>query len=82
LWSIARRAAKDAGRDPDALKTAMRVNLDPGTSVDSVADRLERLAGSGADEAIIDAFALFPTLDQLLDFAGQVIARWSDHGKA
>jgi alkanesulfonate monooxygenase SsuD/methylene tetrahydromethanopterin reductase-like flavin-dependent oxidoreductase (luciferase family) len=82
LWSIARRAAQDAGRDPDALKTAMRINLEPGTSVDSVAGRLERLAGSGADEAIVDAFAMFPSLDQMLDFAGQVIARWSDRGKA
>lgn len=72
--------AQDAGRDPDALKTAMRINLEPGTSIDSVADRLERLASSGVDEAIVDAFAMFPTLDQLLDFAGQVIARWSDRG--
>ncbi|HXS85763.1 MAG TPA: LLM class flavin-dependent oxidoreductase, partial [Mycobacterium sp.] len=75
LWSIARGAAHDAGRDPDALKTAMRINLEPGTSVDSVADRLERVAGSGADEAIVDAFAMFPSLDEMLDFAGQVIAR-------
>ena len=81
LWSIARRAAQDAGRDPDALKTAIRANLEPGMSVDTVADKLERLADSGADEAILDAFALFPTLDQMLDFAGQVIARWSDRGK-
>lgn len=77
LWSIARGAAQDAGRDPVALKTAMRINLDPGASVDFVADKLERLAGSGADEAIIDAFALFPSLDEMLDFAGQVIARWN-----
>jgi len=82
LWSIARRAAQDAGRDPDALKTAMRINLEPGTSVDSLAGKLERLAGSGADEAIVDAFAMFPSLDQMLDFASQVIARWSDRGKA
>jgi probable F420-dependent oxidoreductase len=82
LWSIARRAAQDAGRDPDALKTAMRINLEPGTSVDSVAGKLERLAESGADEAIVDAFAMFPTLDQLLDFASQIIARWSDRGEA
>ena len=80
LWSIARRAAQDAGRDPDALKTAMRINLEPGTSVDSVAGRLEHLAGSGADEAIVDAFAAFPSLDQMLDFASQLIARWSDRG--
>jgi len=71
LWSIARGAAQDAGRDPDALKTAMRINLEPGMSVDSVAGKLERMAGSGADEAIVDAFAMFPTLDQLLDFASR-----------
>lgn len=82
LWSVARHAAQDAGRDPDALKTAMRINLVPGTSVDTVLGKLERLAGSGADEAIVDAFAMFPTLDQLLDFAGQLIGRWRDHEKA
>jgi probable F420-dependent oxidoreductase len=82
LWSIARRAAQDAGRDPDALKTAMRINLEPGMSVDLVADMLQRLAESGADEAIVDAFALFPSLEQLLDFAGQVITTWSDRRTA
>jgi hypothetical protein len=71
-----------AGRDPDALKTAMRINLEPGTSVDSLAGKLERFAGSGIDEAFVDAFAVFPSLDQMLDFASQVIARWSDRGKA
>ena len=82
LWSIARRAAQEAGRDPDALKTAIRINLEPGTSVDSVAGKLERLAGSGADEAIVDAFAMFPSLDQLLDFASQVIDRRDNRAKA
>jgi probable F420-dependent oxidoreductase len=75
LWSIARRAAQDAGRDPDALKTAMRINPEPGTSVDALAGKLKRFAGSGVDEAFVDAFALFPSLDQTLDFASQVIAR-------
>jgi probable F420-dependent oxidoreductase len=75
LWSVARRAAEDAGRDPDALKTAMRINLEPGTSVDSVAEKLTRLAKSGTDEAFVDAFAVFPSLDQTLDFASRLIAR-------
>jgi probable F420-dependent oxidoreductase len=75
LWSIARRAAQDAGRDPDALKTAMRINLEPGTSVGSLADKLQRYAESGVDEAYFDAFAVFTSLDQPLDFASQVIAR-------
>lgn len=75
LWSIARRAAQDAGRDPDALKTAMRINLEPGTSVGSLADRLQRYAESGVDEAYFDPFRMFTGLDEMLDFAGQVIAR-------
>ncbi len=74
LWSIARRAAQDAGRDPDALKKAMRINLEPDTSLGAVLERLERLSESGADEAIVDAFAMFSSLDQMLDFAGQIIA--------
>jgi probable F420-dependent oxidoreductase len=73
--SIARRAAEDAGRDPDALKTAMRINLEPNTSVDSLADKLKRLAESGTDEAFVDAFAAFPSLDQTLEFASRLIAR-------
>jgi hypothetical protein len=43
---------------------------------------LGRLAGCGIDEAITDAFAMFPTLDQMLDLASQVVARRSNHGKA
>lgn len=82
LWSIARSAADDAGRDPDALKTAMRINLEPGTSVDAVVDRVQRLAESGADEAMVDAFAVFPSLEELLDFANQVVTGWSERGKA
>ncbi|TQR87459.1 TIGR03619 family F420-dependent LLM class oxidoreductase [Mycobacterium hodleri] len=82
LWSIARSAADDAGRDPDALKTAMRINLEPGTSVDAVVDRVQRLAESGADEAMVDAFALFPSLEELLDFASHVVTGWSEREKA
>ncbi|MEU9064426.1 hypothetical protein AB0D13_37715 [Streptomyces sp. NPDC048430] len=41
----------------------------------ALSDNLKRFAESGADEAFVDAFALFPGLDQMLDFAGQVIAR-------
>jgi hypothetical protein len=75
LWSIARHAAEDAGRDPDALKMAMRINLEPDVSVDSLADKLKRLAESGTDEAFVDTFAVFPSLDQALGFASQLMAR-------
>jgi hypothetical protein len=36
---------------------------------------LQRYAESGVDEAFFDAFAVFTSLDQMLDFASQVIAR-------
>lgn len=78
LWSIARRVAEDAGRDPEALETAMRINLEPGTSVDSVVDKIESFSNDGVDEAIVDAFALFPSLDQMLDFASQIVTTWSN----
>jgi len=44
LWSIALGAAQDAGRDPDELKTATRINLEPGTSVGPFADKVQRYA--------------------------------------
>ncbi len=75
LWSLARQAAQEAGRDPDALKKAIRINIEPGTSVDSLADKLKRFADSGADEAFVDVYALFPCLDQMLDFADRLIVR-------
>jgi alkanesulfonate monooxygenase SsuD/methylene tetrahydromethanopterin reductase-like flavin-dependent oxidoreductase (luciferase family) len=75
LWSIARRAAQDANRDPRALKTAMRVNLEADASVATLAGKLARLAESGTHEAFVDPFARFSGLDQMLEFAGQLIAR-------
>jgi hypothetical protein len=53
----------------------MRINLEPGTSTDSLAGQLTRYAGSSMDEAFVDAYAVFPGLDQMLDFAGQLVAR-------
>jgi hypothetical protein len=70
-----RPAAQDASRDPNALKTAMRINLEPGTSPGPLVDKLQRYAESGVDEAFFDAFAVFTSPAQMLDFAGQVIAR-------
>jgi hypothetical protein len=74
-WSLARQAAQEAGRDPDAPKKAIRDNLEPGTSVDAPADKLRRFTEAGAGEAFVDAFALFSGRDEMLDFAGRVIAR-------
>jgi hypothetical protein len=50
--------------------------------VELVADKLERLADSRTDEALVDAFAPFPSLDQMLDFANQVITTRSNRRTA
>ena len=75
LWPIARGAAEDAGRDPDALKISLRTTLEPGVSVETLAGKLTRFAESGTDESVMDAYGAFESLDQMLDFAGQLIAR-------
>jgi probable F420-dependent oxidoreductase len=75
LWSIARGAAEEAGRDPDALKNALRINLEPGVTVDALAENLKRHAENGVDEAFVDPFAVFDDLDGMLEFAGRLIAR-------
>jgi len=36
----------------------MPINLEPGTSVDSLAGKLERFAGSGIDEAFVEFSAM------------------------
>jgi hypothetical protein len=53
------------------------LGYEPGTSADSLAGKLNGYADAGTDEAFVDAFAAFPSLDQMLDFASQVIARTS-----
>lgn len=75
LWSIARGEAEKAGRDPDALKTALRINLEKDMTVDSLADNLKRYAEAGVDEAFVDPFAVFDSLEEMLDFGSQLIKR-------
>jgi probable F420-dependent oxidoreductase len=75
LWSIARSEAEKAGRDPDVLKTALRINLEPDMTVDSLADRLKRYAEDGVDEAFVDPFTAFDTLEEMLEFGSRLIER-------
>ncbi|CAM5346024.1 LLM class F420-dependent oxidoreductase [Streptomyces spiroverticillatus] len=54
LWGIARRAAEDAGRDPDALRQQIRVNVAPGQSAEDVAAILRSVRGWGAEGAFVE----------------------------
>jgi hypothetical protein len=78
LWSTARRAAEESGRDPDAVKKIIRVNGVHGESVAHLADRLARFAEQGADEAVVDFVFTYPTIDERLDAADRLMrmATW------
>ena len=73
LWTSARRAAEEAGRDPDSLQRAIRINVEPGESIAHIAERLGRVAESGAEEALVDFFLACSTIDELLDAAQSLI---------
>jgi probable F420-dependent oxidoreductase len=75
LWEVARRSADAAGRDPDALKRSVRVNVDPGEQVDRITERLDKIAASGADEAVVEFNLALSTVDEALELAQEVIQK-------
>lgn len=78
LWSTARRAAEQAGRDPNALKKVVRVNGVQGESLSQLADRLARVAEQGADETVVDFAFTYPTMGERLYAADRLMqmATW------
>ncbi|MFI5802249.1 TIGR03619 family F420-dependent LLM class oxidoreductase [Streptomyces sp. NPDC051561] len=54
LWSIARGAAEEAGRDPESLRQQIRVNVLPGQSAEEVAAVLRSVRAWGADGAFVE----------------------------
>lgn len=75
FWSTARRAAEEAGRDPDSLRKIIRVNGEPGESLSHIADRLARQVEQGADEVMVDFVFTYKTIDERLDAAEQLMNR-------
>jgi alkanesulfonate monooxygenase SsuD/methylene tetrahydromethanopterin reductase-like flavin-dependent oxidoreductase (luciferase family) len=53
-WHRVRRAAAEAGRDPDQLALVVRVRLDGGTGPATIARQVAALAGIGASEVILE----------------------------
>lgn len=74
LWNVGRRSAEVAARDPNALKRSVRVNVDPGEQVGRILERLEAIAASGADEAVVEPSLAVSTVDESLELA-QAVAR-------
>jgi probable F420-dependent oxidoreductase len=69
LWQIARAAADEAGRDPDALRRDVRVNAHPGQTVGALRDIAADLQERGVDGAFYDLTYLARSVDESLDLA-------------
>ncbi|MFF9015603.1 TIGR03619 family F420-dependent LLM class oxidoreductase [Streptomyces sp. NPDC014870] len=54
LWATARRAADEAGRDPDTLRRHIRFNATPGMTADQIATVLAGVRETGADSCFLD----------------------------
>jgi hypothetical protein len=71
-WSVACRAAEDAGRDPGALRRAMRINRASGTWAQAV----EEAAATGVQEAFVDLTYSTRGVDEALSVAADLASAY------
>jgi probable F420-dependent oxidoreductase len=74
LWDVARLAAEQAGRDPEALRRVLRVNPPPGSNDDDVARAVAAAFGTGTAEVFVDLTYCSRGVDDALDRAATLIA--------
>lgn len=68
------RLTREAGRDPSAIDTVLRVNTDPDTGARQVADAIRSLhERTGIDHFAVDSMYTALGVDAALDFAGEVL---------
>ncbi|MFJ9589523.1 TIGR03619 family F420-dependent LLM class oxidoreductase [Streptomyces acidicola] len=68
------RLAREAGRDPSAIDAVLRVNIDPDTPSQQVADALKAVhERTGIDHFMIDSMYAVHSVDGAIDFAAEVI---------
>ncbi|MFF4218775.1 TIGR03619 family F420-dependent LLM class oxidoreductase [Streptomyces nondiastaticus] len=73
LWETARRAAEEAGRDPDVLQQHIRHNPAPDASCEDIAAVLAGVRDFGADSCFIDLQQSVPTPDRALELGIKVL---------
>ncbi|MGW4704304.1 TIGR03619 family F420-dependent LLM class oxidoreductase, partial [Streptomyces sp. NPDC004285] len=73
LWDVARRAADEAGRDPDALRRQIRFNPAPGATADAIAGVLSGVRDTGADGCFVDLQQSVGSPDEALELGGGVL---------
>jgi probable F420-dependent oxidoreductase len=73
--SLLDRLAQQAGREPEAIDTVMRVNIDAGTSTTQVADTIKHIhERTGIDHYMVDSMYEVDTVDGSIDHAREVLA--------
>ncbi|ARX85696.1 TIGR03619 family F420-dependent LLM class oxidoreductase [Streptomyces alboflavus] len=75
LWGIARRAAEDAGRDPDALRRQIRHNPRPGATAEDIAAVLREVRDTGAESCFVDLQQCVREPEEALELGGAVLER-------
>ncbi|MEU6511209.1 TIGR03619 family F420-dependent LLM class oxidoreductase [Streptomyces sp. NPDC046942] len=73
-WSVIRRAAEEADRDPDRLGSILRVGVVAGTPVETVAVEVKKIGSTmPVDEMFIDFTYPATSVDHAVDLAGRVL---------
>lgn len=75
LWHIARRAADDAGRDPASLRRELRVNPEPGTTIDNLAAVADSAEQAGMDGVFFDLQFATTSPDEALETAANLATK-------
>ncbi|MEV0502221.1 LLM class flavin-dependent oxidoreductase, partial [Streptomyces spectabilis] len=73
LWAVARRAAEDAGRDPDALRRELRHNPKPGASAEEIAGVLRGVRGAGVEGCFVDLQQCVRGPEEALELGSRVL---------
>ncbi|MFJ3877790.1 TIGR03619 family F420-dependent LLM class oxidoreductase [Streptomyces sp. NPDC090077] len=75
LWAVARQAAEEAGRDPDALRRSIRFNAKPGTPCEEIAAVLDGIRDTGAESCFVDLQQCVREPDEALELGVKVLDR-------
>lgn len=67
-------AAREAGRDPSAIHTCVRINVAAGTAIEAVAEAVRTLADAGYPDAFVDLMYVATDTDDHLRWVEELMA--------
>jgi alkanesulfonate monooxygenase SsuD/methylene tetrahydromethanopterin reductase-like flavin-dependent oxidoreductase (luciferase family) len=76
FWDVIRRAAEDAGRDPQTIRRILRINVDADTSPEAIADLVKAARPElEPDENFVDFAYVATSVDHAVELASRVLDR-------